>query len=98
MNASGLVGTLSVLDGLIAYDIKYADGSPAVADKVVARFKRPVGEHQDFEGVLGRVQKGRFELFHSVLPGDWIVEVISTDSGVPIMHEAQRIHVGDGPR
>ncbi|MEZ2128196.1 MULTISPECIES: FixH family protein [unclassified Sinorhizobium] len=98
MAASGITGEVSVQEGLIAYRLRNRDGSPASADDVTVHFKRPVGDHEDFTATLSKVGEGRFERAHAVLPGEWIVEIISQRGGNAIMHEAFRIYVGEGAR
>lgn len=93
MAASGIKGEVIVTPGHIAYVLHERDGSPAKADSVTAHFKRPVGEHEDFQVELTRTGDGRFEIDHTVLAGDWIVEAISVRGGETIMHEATRISV-----
>jgi nitrogen fixation protein FixH len=91
MAASGIVGTLSLKDNAIHYDIRNRDGSPADVDDVQAKFRRPVGDHEDFQVSLRANSPGRFEAVHPVASGDWIVEVSSRKSGTLVMHEAARI-------
>jgi nitrogen fixation protein FixH len=91
MAASGIVGTLSLKDNVIQYDIDNRDGAPADVDTVTATFKRPVGAHEDFQVPLGQVSAGRFQAVHRVAAGEWIVEVLSRRDGRLVMHEATRI-------
>ncbi|RWX80770.1 cation transporter [Neorhizobium lilium] len=91
MAASGIVGSLSLKDNAIHYDLRNRDGTPADVDEVVANFKRPVGDHEDFKLALRQTAKGRFEAVHPVSAGDWIVEVTSRREGALVMHEATRI-------
>ncbi len=91
MAASGIVGSLSFKDDAIHYDIRNRDGSPADVDEVTANFKRPVGDHEDFQVTLARTSAGRFQAVHPVAAGDWIVEILSRRNGVLVMHEAARI-------
>ncbi|MBW9052539.1 FixH family protein [Rhizobium mesosinicum] len=91
MAASGIAGELSLKRDEIHYDIRNRDGSPADVDDVVANFKRPVGDHEDFHVVLTKLSEGRFEANHAVATGDWIVEVTSRRGGEIVMHEAVRI-------
>jgi nitrogen fixation protein FixH len=91
MAASGIVGTLSLKDNAIHYNIATRDGAPADVDAVTATFKRPVGDHEDFQVALGQVSAGRFQTVHRVAAGEWIVEVLSHRQGKLVMHEATRI-------
>ncbi|MGO6901487.1 FixH family protein, partial [Rhizobium ruizarguesonis] len=70
-------------------------GSPAIVDDVVLNFKRPVGDHEDFLLTLRKTAAGRFEAEHDLAEGDWIVEAISRNGGVVVMHEAKRIHTAE---
>ncbi|OWV84673.1 FixH family protein [Rhizobium sp. R693] len=91
MAASGIVGELSLKDDVIHYDIRNKDRSPAAVDEVTANFKRPVGDHEDFQLPFSKVGEGRFEARHRLASGDWIVEVISRKGDAIVMHEAARI-------
>ncbi|MGV8936896.1 MAG: FixH family protein [Allorhizobium sp.] len=93
MLATGIIGKLSVGDGEIRYNLAIPGKGPVDADSVIAHFKRPVGEHQDFIATLSPTGNGDHVAAHAVLPGHWIVEVISTKDGKVIMHEANRISV-----
>ncbi|MGO7029264.1 FixH family protein, partial [Rhizobium johnstonii] len=70
-------------------------GSPAIVDDVVLNFKRPVGDHEDFLLTLKKAAAGRFEAEHDLAEGDWIVEAISRNNGVVVMHEAKRIDTAE---
>jgi nitrogen fixation protein FixH len=98
MAASGIVGEISVRDGLIAYSLRNRDGSPATADEVAVHFRRPVGDRQDFAATLSAAGAGRFEAMHAVPAGEWIVEIVSRRGESTVMHEAYRIYVGEGTR
>jgi nitrogen fixation protein FixH len=95
MAASGITGRLSLKGGEIHYDIGNRDGSPADIDEVVANFKRPVGDHEDFRVAMTKLSEGRFEADHAIAAGDWIVEVTSRRSGEIFMHEAVRIDTAE---
>ena len=95
MTASGVSGALSINGGLVHYLLRNRDGSPTSVDEVVLKFKRPVGDHEDFNVVLRKTGEGRFEGEHSVAAGDWIVEAISKRSGEIVMHEAKRIDTAE---
>lgn len=91
MAASGIIGELSLKDGAIHYLIRNKDRSPAMVDEVTANFKRPVGDHEDFQVTLRKTGEGLFEANHRLASGDWIVEVISRRGDTIVMHEAARI-------
>ena len=95
MAASGIAGRLSLKSNEIHYDIRNRDGSPADVDDVVANFKRPVGDHEDFHVALTKLSPGRFEAEHAIATGDWIVEVTSRRGGNIVMHEAVRIDTAE---
>ncbi|MBN9034023.1 MAG: cation transporter [Rhizobiales bacterium 63-7] len=93
MAATGIHGEVTLAPQTISYTLKQRDGTPAIADTVTAHFKRPVGDHQDFQVELVKAGEGNFTLAHVVPAGDWIVEVISKRNGEIIMHEASRIYM-----
>ncbi len=93
MLATGIKGKLTVAGGEIRYNLAIPGKGPVDADSVMAHFKRPVGEHQDFIAELMPAGNGDHVASHAVLPGFWIAEVISTRQGKVIMHEANRIFV-----
>ncbi|TAX22341.1 FixH family protein, partial [Rhizobium leguminosarum] len=88
-------GNLSIKGHEIRYDIHDKSGSPAIVDDVVLNFKRPVGDHEDFLLTLRKTAAGRFEAEHDLAEGDWIVEAISRNGGVVVMHEAKRIDTAE---
>ncbi|PWE55465.1 cation transporter [Metarhizobium album] len=96
MAASGIAGKISVRGGVIEYDLRNRDGSPAAADSVTVHFKRPVGDHQDFATELAKAGEGRFEKAYDVPVGEWIAEIVSKRGEETIMHEAFRFYVGEG--
>ena len=91
--ATGIRGTIKIDQGQIAYDLSIPDQGPVVADEVVANFRRPVGEHQDFSLTLLPTAPGHFTGSHPVDDGHWIVETIAKRDGKLVMHEANRIAV-----
>ncbi|TRL39062.1 FixH family protein [Rhizobium straminoryzae] len=93
LNASGISGTLTARDGLIRYVISDEAGQPVFADQVTAIFKRPVGDHQDFEVALTDVGKGAYEVSHPVAQGYWIADVSAFKDGKRILHHSRRIAV-----
>jgi nitrogen fixation protein FixH len=93
MLATGINGELSVKRDGIRYRLTLPGNTPVVADSVVAHFKRPVGEHQDFEQVLTPAGEGVYVASRKVLAGSWIVEMKAQKDGKLIMHEAHRIAV-----
>ncbi|NKM36569.1 FixH family protein [Rhizobium laguerreae] len=95
MAASRIEGNLSIKGHEIRYDIHDKGGSPAIVDDVVLNFKRPVGDHEDFHLTLKKAAAGRFEAEHDLAEGDWIVEAISRNGGVVVMHEAKRLDTAE---
>ncbi len=93
MLATGIAGDLSVDTKGMRYRLTLPNDVPVVADSVLAHFKRPVGEHQDFELVLTPAGDGLYLAETAVLPGSWIVEIKATKGGKMIMHEAKRVTV-----
>jgi nitrogen fixation protein FixH len=93
MLATGIAGELSVKRNAIRYHLTLPGNVPVVADSVLAHFKRPVGEHQDFEQLLTPAGGGVYVAERDVLAGSWIVEIKAEKDGKLIMHEAQRIAV-----
>ena len=93
MLATGIAGDLSVDTKGMRYRLTLPNNVPVVADSVLADFKRPVGEHQDFELVLTPAGDGLYLAETAVLPGSWIVEIKATKGGKMIMHEAKRVTV-----
>ncbi|WP_027489144.1 FixH family protein [Allorhizobium undicola] len=90
---SGVTGKMAVQQGIITYDLQIPGKGPVNADKVVANFKRPVGTAQDFSIELRPEAPGHFVGAHPAGPGHWIYEVVATDHGKLVMHEANRIAV-----
>jgi len=93
MLATGIAGDLSVDTKGMRYRLTLPNNVPVVANSVLAHFKRPVGEHQDFELVLTPAGDGLYLAETAVLPGSWIVEIKATKGGKMIMHEAKRVTV-----
>ncbi|BCH59507.1 FixH family protein [Agrobacterium vitis] len=95
---TGIQGTMTIKQGAIAYDLAIPGKGPVIADQVVANFKRPVGEHQDFTVMLKPAGPGHFTGDHPVDDGHWIVETIATRDGQLVMHEANRMAVIGGEK
>lgn len=93
MLATGIAGDLSVDAKGMRYRLTLPNNVPVFADSVLAHFKRPVGEHQDFELVMTPAGDGLYLAETAVLPGSWIVEIKATKDGKLIMHEAKRVTV-----
>jgi len=91
--ATGVVGALAIEDSEVSYRISHAQDGAVEADDVTLRFKRPVGEDQDFELALRREGEGVFVARHAVAGGTWIVEAEALRDGKRILHDTQRISV-----
>ena len=96
LTASGVIGKLTIEGSNIRYEVSRSEDGPVDADTLVLKFKRPVGEHQDFELDLTPVSKGVFGTTHEVLPGHWIVDASAMRDGKRILHRAERIAVLKG--
>lgn len=98
MAATGIKGELAVEGRSIRYTLSHPETGPVAVDEVTVRFRRPVGEHQDFVVTLLPQGPGVFAAEHDILDGQWIVETTSTRAGEIIMHEAERIHAKGGSK
>ena len=92
--ATGIKGELSVTPKSVSYTLNHPEKGPVLADAVTVKFRRPVGEHQDFALSLTPAGKGRFVANHDVLAGEWIVDLTSLEAGRTGFQEITRIHVG----
>ncbi len=96
--ASGVEGRLSLSDERVRYTLSHPDKGSVDADSVTLKFKRPVGEDQDFEMTLVDEGQGQFSAPHVVAEGTWIIEVVAVRDGKRILHHTERVSVaGDGP-
>lgn len=91
--ATGVIGKLTITGSDVRYDVFHPKNGPVEADTLTLKFKRPVGEHQDFELDLTPVAKGVFTATHEILPGHWIVDASAMKDGKRILHEAGRIAI-----
>ncbi|MCO5734816.1 FixH family protein [Rhizobium sp. SSA_523] len=96
LGATGIAGAISVDRSTIRYTIADASGAPVEAERVTASFRRPVGDHQDFEVELAGLGRGVFENNRAVLPGHWIVEISALQGGERILHHTQRVAIAEG--
>ncbi|MFN7104155.1 MAG: FixH family protein [Pseudorhizobium sp.] len=95
--ASGVTGKIDISGDEIRYQITYPEGA-VEADAMNLNFKRPVGEHQDFQVVLVPVGNGQFVAPpRDILPGTWIVEADATHAGQRILHHTERLTVAGAP-
>ena len=91
--AKGVVGKLDLDGSSVSYRLSHPQEGAVVADIVSLRFKRPVGEEQDFELALRHEGEGVFVARHPVGGGTWIVEAEALRDGKRILHDTQRISV-----
>ncbi len=93
IEASGVKGAITVAGSDIRYQLTAPKPEAALADRVLLTFRRPVGDHQDFEIALANSGNGLFTGSHAVLPGQWIVEAEAFRGNDIVMHEAVRVMV-----
>ena len=93
LTATGVTGRITVTGSEVRYEVFHPKEGPVTADTLTLKFKRPVGEHQDFELDLVPVAKGVFTATHEILPGHWIVDASAIRNGKRILHQAERIAV-----
>ena len=93
---AGIKSDIRVAGRVVTYQLTHPGAALPPGDGVLAAFRRPVGDHQDFVMTLSPLGNGRFEGNHPVLTGEWIVDLTTMSAGKTIYHEARRIHVGDG--
>lgn len=94
--ALGWKGTLTIVDGEIRYSLVDASGTPVRAENVVASFRRPAYEAEDWKVTLARKADGTYSAKAAVRDGIWIVNTEARMTvGVPYQ-EARRIVVADG--
>ncbi|KAA3504113.1 cation transporter [Rhizobium rhizogenes] len=91
--ATGIKGRLVVDEKSVRYEVFHAESGPVETDSLTLHFRRPVGEHQNFDMELKPVSSGVFTAAHDMLPGQWIVEVTAVRDGRIIVHEGTRIAV-----
>lgn len=97
IEASGVKGGLTVKGNAIVYQLTAPQAEGAIATKVLLTFRRPVGDHQDFQIELADTGNGVFRGEHPVLAGQWIVEAEAFRGDAVVMHEAVRVMV-DGDK
>ena len=93
LTATGITGRITANGSDIRYEVFHPKNGPVAADGLTLKFKRPVGEHQDFELDLVPVGQGIFVATHEILPGQWIVDASAIRDGKRILHQAERISV-----
>jgi nitrogen fixation protein FixH len=93
MAATGIRGKMIANHEGIRYELTHPQTGPVLADEVVAEFHRPVGTEQDFTVTLKHEGGGIFMTNHPVAPGEWIVDLKTSDEGEIVYHEAIRVHV-----
>lgn len=93
IEASGVKGALTVKDNAIVYQLTAPKAEGEIATRVLLTFRRPVGDHQDFQLELADTGNGTFRGAHPVLAGQWIVEAEAFKGDAVVMHEAVRVMV-----
>jgi len=88
--ATGIHGKLTLTGSTVSYQLSHPQSGPVEADEVAVIFKRPVGEHQDFNLTMTKSGDGLFTGTHNLAPGQWIVDITSKFQGKLVMHEAVR--------
>ena len=91
--ATGVVGKLSIANPDIRYEISHPTEGAIEADAVMLKFKRPVGEEQDFELALEPLGRGVFTARRDVPAGTWIVEAEAMHGGQRILYDTERVTV-----
>ena len=94
--ASGIEGAMTIADGRVAYEVLDAKGEPVVADAAVAIFKRPVDERADFTLTLTPAGRGQFGAERVIPPGQWVVDISTTNGGEKVFHPTVRTVVPGG--
>jgi nitrogen fixation protein FixH len=93
LTATGVTGRITVNGSDVRYEVFHPKNGPVAVDALTLKFKRPVGEHQDFELDLVPVGQGTFVATHEILPGHWIVDASAIRNGKRILHQAERISI-----
>jgi nitrogen fixation protein FixH len=88
-----VIGRVPITGSDVRYEVFHPKDGPVAADTLTLKFKRPVGERQDFELDLVPAAKGVFNATHEILPGHWIVDASAIRNGKRILHQAERIAV-----
>lgn len=96
--ASGIEGSLAIENGRVAYRVVDAKGAPVVANEVVATFKRPVDEREDFMLMLEPDGPARFVAQRDVPVGQWIVDISTKQDGAKVFHQTLRTIVVGGAK
>lgn len=94
--ASGIEGNLVIEGGHITYRVVDAKGEPVIADDIVATFKRPVDEREDFTLALDPKGPGLFVAERDIMPGQWIVDISTKRDGTKVFHQTVRTVVAGG--
>lgn len=93
IEAMGVKGAVAVKGEAISYQLTAPRVEGAIATRVTLTFRRPVGDHQDFQIELADAGNGLFRGNHEVLAGQWIVEAEAFKGDEVVMHEAVRLMV-----
>ncbi|KQU62655.1 cytochrome oxidase [Aminobacter sp. DSM 101952] len=94
--ALGWKTTLKIADGEIRYSLDDASGTPVRAESVVAAFRRPAYEAEDWQVTLTAKDTGNFAALAAVRDGIWIVNTKARMADGTSYRETRRIVVADG--
>lgn len=91
--ATGVTGKLEISGSDVRYELSHPTEGPVDADAVTLKFKRPVGEDQDFDMALELQEKGLFSARHDIPEGTWIVEVRAIHDGKRVLLHTERVSI-----
>lgn len=94
--ALGWKTTLSITGGEIRYSLNDASGTPVRAESVVAAFRRPAYEAEDWQVTLTGKTGGNFAALAAVRDGIWIVNTDAKMADGTSYKESRRIVVAKG--
>lgn len=94
--ALGWKATLSIANGEIRYSLDDASGTPVRAESVVASFRRPAYEAEDWQVTLAAKADGDFAAAAGVRDGIWIVNTEARMTDGTSYQEARRVVIADG--
>lgn len=96
--ASGIEGNLTIEAGRVTYRVVDAKGEPVIANDIIATFKRPVDEREDFTLALEPEGPGLFVAERDITAGQWIVDISTKRDGTKVFHQTVRTVVAGGAK
>ncbi|MCR6499750.1 FixH family protein [Shinella sp. CPCC 101442] len=96
--ASGIEGNLTIEAGRVTYRVVDAKGEPVIANDIIATFKRPVDEREDFTLALESEGLGLFVAERDITAGQWIVDISTKRDGTKVFHQTVRTVVAGGAK